>query len=81
MVTNNSNNARIVASGVYSWVRLKAVKITQKNYRQQAEVIQNHENENVRYIGQGEARHRKYKRRSCVRPFKCQNCRGSMSYL
>jgi hypothetical protein len=30
--------------------------------RQQAEVIQNHENGNVRYIGQGEARHRKYKR-------------------
>jgi hypothetical protein len=30
--------------------------------RQQAEVIQHHENENVRYIGQGEARHRKYKR-------------------
>jgi hypothetical protein len=28
----------------------------------QAEVIQNHENENVRYIGQVEARHRKYKR-------------------
>jgi hypothetical protein len=27
-----------------------------------AEVIQNHENENVRYIGQGEARYRKYKR-------------------
>jgi hypothetical protein len=27
--------------------------------RQQAEVIQNHENENVRYIGQGEAPHRK----------------------
>jgi hypothetical protein len=33
-----------------------------KSCRQQAEVIQNHENENVRYIGQGEARHRKYKR-------------------
>jgi hypothetical protein len=32
-----------------------------KSWRQQAEVIQNHENENVRYIGQGEARHRKYK--------------------
>jgi hypothetical protein len=32
-----------------------------KSCRQQAEVIQNHENENVRYIGQGEARHRKYK--------------------
>jgi hypothetical protein len=31
--------------------------------RQQAEVIQNHENVNVRNIGQGEARHRKYKRR------------------
>jgi hypothetical protein len=29
--------------------------------RQQTEVIQNHENENVRSIGQGEARHRKYK--------------------
>jgi hypothetical protein len=27
-----------------------------------AEVIQNHENEHVRGIGQGEARHRKYKR-------------------
>jgi hypothetical protein len=33
-----------------------------KSCRQQAEVIQNHENENVRYIGQGEARHRNYKR-------------------
>jgi hypothetical protein len=32
--------------------------------RQQAEVIQNHENGNgnVRNIGKGEARHRKYKR-------------------
>jgi hypothetical protein len=30
--------------------------------RQQAEAIQNHDNENVRNIGQGEARHRKYKR-------------------
>jgi hypothetical protein len=30
--------------------------------RQQAEVIQNHENENVSYIEQGEASHRKYKR-------------------
>jgi hypothetical protein len=29
---------------------------------QQAEVIQNHENEHVRIIGQGEPRHRKYKR-------------------
>jgi hypothetical protein len=33
-----------------------------KSCRQQAEVFANHENENVRYIGQGEARHRKYKR-------------------
>jgi hypothetical protein len=33
-----------------------------KSCRQQAEVIQNHENENVRYIGQGEAQQRKYKR-------------------
>jgi hypothetical protein len=30
--------------------------------RQQAEVIQIHDNENVRTIGQGEALHRKYKR-------------------
>jgi hypothetical protein len=30
--------------------------------KQQAEVIQNHENEHVRSIGQGEARHRKHKR-------------------
>jgi hypothetical protein len=30
--------------------------------RQQAEVIQNHDNENVRNIGQGEAPHRMYKR-------------------
>jgi hypothetical protein len=30
--------------------------------RQQAEVIQNHENANFRNIGQGEPRHRKYKR-------------------
>jgi hypothetical protein len=30
--------------------------------RQQAEVIQNHDNENVRNIGLGEANHRKYKR-------------------
>jgi hypothetical protein len=28
--------------------------------RQQAEFIQNHENESVRGIGQGEAQHRKY---------------------
>jgi hypothetical protein len=31
-----------------------------KSCRQQAEVIKNHENENVHYTGQGEARHRKY---------------------
>jgi hypothetical protein len=30
--------------------------------RQQAEVIQNHDNEIVRSIGQGETPHRKYKR-------------------
>jgi hypothetical protein len=30
--------------------------------RQQAEVIQNHENANVHNVGQGEARHRKHKR-------------------
>jgi hypothetical protein len=30
--------------------------------RKQAEIIQNHENNHVRGIAQGEARHRKYKR-------------------
>jgi hypothetical protein len=30
--------------------------------RQQAEVIKNHENANVRNVGQGEPRHREYKR-------------------
>jgi hypothetical protein len=30
--------------------------------RQEAEVLQNHENANVRNIGKGEPRHRKYKR-------------------
>jgi hypothetical protein len=30
--------------------------------RRQFEVIQNHDNEDVRIIGQGEARHRKYKK-------------------
>jgi hypothetical protein len=30
--------------------------------RRQAEVVQNHENEHVRSRGQGETRHRKYKR-------------------
>jgi hypothetical protein len=30
--------------------------------RAKSETIQNHDNENVRNIGQGEARHRKYKK-------------------
>jgi hypothetical protein len=33
-----------------------------KSCRQQAEVIQNHENEHVHGIGQGKARHTKYSR-------------------
>jgi hypothetical protein len=39
---------------VYDYIR--------KLCREQAEVIQNHENDYVRVIGQGEARHRKHKR-------------------
>jgi hypothetical protein len=35
---------------------------TEDRSRQQAEVIQNHEDANVRKIAQGEPRHRKYKR-------------------
>jgi hypothetical protein len=38
--------------------------------RQQAEVIQNHENANVLDIGTEKARRRKYKALSSVRPFK-----------
>jgi hypothetical protein len=34
--------------------------------KRQAEVIQNHENEHVRGVGQGEARHGKYKRLKLV---------------
>jgi hypothetical protein len=40
----------------------RCYKQTVSGNRQQAEVIKNHDNENVRNIGQGEARHRKYKR-------------------
>jgi hypothetical protein len=36
--------------------------IYRRLYRQQAEVIQNHENANVHNTGQGEAQHRKHKR-------------------
>jgi hypothetical protein len=32
-----------------------------KSLQVTVEVVQNHDNENVRNIGQGEARHRKYK--------------------
>jgi hypothetical protein len=41
---------------VYDYTRIT------KSCRQQAEVIQNHENAIVRNIGQDEPRHRKYKR-------------------
>jgi hypothetical protein len=34
--------------------------------RQQAEIILNDDNENVRYIGQGETQHRTYKRLKLV---------------
>jgi hypothetical protein len=37
-----------------------------KLFRKQAGVVQNHENANVRNIGQGEALHRKYKRPKLV---------------
>jgi hypothetical protein len=51
-----------MAARVYSATRCYIPKDITKLCRQQAEVIQNHDNENVRTIGQGEARHRKYKR-------------------
>jgi hypothetical protein len=40
---------------------LYAYDCIRKLCRQQAEVIQNHEDEHIRSIGQGEARHRRYK--------------------
>jgi hypothetical protein len=38
------------------------LRLYKKERSTEPEVIQNHDNENVRTIGQGEARHRKYKR-------------------
>jgi hypothetical protein len=56
-----------------------------KSCRQQAEVIQNHENENIRYNGQDEAPHRKYKRLKLGdgHVYDCSSvydCRGRVSY-
>jgi hypothetical protein len=48
--------------GIILTTTVAAVQYKTKLCRQQTEVILNHHNENVRYIGQGEARHRKYKR-------------------
>lgn len=45
------NNARFART----WIR-------SQNYNQQAQVVQNHENDNVRNTGQGEAQQRTYKR-------------------
>jgi hypothetical protein len=49
------------------------------------EVIQNHENENVLYTGQGEASHRKYKRLKLGsgHVYDCSiiyDCSGRLSY-
>jgi hypothetical protein len=38
------------------------IRLYKQFYRQETKVIQNHENEHVRSIGQDEARQRKYKR-------------------
>jgi hypothetical protein len=50
----------------FMWLSLQIPEPTSHNItklcRQQAEAIQNNENEHVRSIGQGESRHRKYKR-------------------
>jgi exosome complex RNA-binding protein Rrp42 (RNase PH superfamily) len=56
--------------------------------RQQAEVIQNHDNENVRNIGQGKARYINYKRLKLGGghvyvvhvPVSCLDCRGGFSH-
>jgi hypothetical protein len=52
--------------------------------RRQAEIIHNHEIENVRNIGQGETPHRKYKRLELggghLYDCSCLDCRGSVRY-
>jgi hypothetical protein len=57
----------LLGNCVFCWGRPEDVKpakieIFIKLYRRHAEVIQKHVNEHVRRIGQGEARHREYKR-------------------
>jgi hypothetical protein len=59
------------------------IRFYNKICRQQAEVIQNHENEHVRSIGLCEARYKKYKRLKLgggqsLRPFKWPSCRCSI---
>jgi hypothetical protein len=54
--------------------------------RQQAEVMQNHENEQVSGIGQGEARHRRYKRHKlgcgqAYDPWSHASCSCSIRYV
>jgi hypothetical protein len=50
--------------------------------RKQAEIVQNRDNEHIRSIGQGEARHTGYKRLklgdASLRPFKCLSFRCSI---
>jgi hypothetical protein len=47
------------ACGFQNPVRLQFIT---KLWRRQTEVIQDHNNPNVRNVGQGEAQHRKYKK-------------------
>jgi hypothetical protein len=47
---------------LYNHIYIRKYDYITKLCRQQAEVIQNHENANVRNIGQGEPRHRIFKR-------------------
>jgi hypothetical protein len=54
--------AELLEAVFSTWSDLRIKHVLRKRSRQQAEVIQNHENVNVRNIGQGEGRHRKYKR-------------------
>jgi hypothetical protein len=59
LLTNHTSIIRLyVILAIESFFNKQITKLC----RQQAEVIQNHESEHVRGIGQGEARHRKYKR-------------------
>jgi hypothetical protein len=56
------NNTSLWDHQAFPWILICYTYKRPFRCRKQAEVTQNHENANVRNIGQGELRHRKYRR-------------------